>query len=46
MAQWSVSGRRSEIFRTAWKLTDDGLQVTFPKQKPCEHAFVFEIELD
>lgn len=28
-----------------WSLSDDGLNVTFPNQKPCEYAFVFQVEL-
>jgi alpha-L-fucosidase len=27
----------------AWTLNDDGLTITPPAQKPCEHAFVFKI---
>ena len=26
-----------------WTRNADGLAVTLPKQKPCEHAFVFKI---
>lgn len=29
-----------------WELDESGLQVAFPEQPPCEHAFVFQIELD
>jgi len=29
-----------------WERVDDGLTIHFPDKKPCEHAFVFKIELD
>ncbi len=29
-----------------WQLTDTGLEVKLPSTKPCEHAFVFKIELE
>jgi alpha-L-fucosidase len=28
-----------------WKLTDEGLKITFPKDKPCDYAYSFKIEL-
>ncbi len=27
-----------------WKMTEDGLTIKTPDQKPCEHAFTFKIE--
>ena len=27
-----------------WEMTKEGLSITTPKKKPCEHAFVFKIE--
>ena len=30
----------------AWRLTANGLKVTFPQRKPCAHAFVFRLDLD
>jgi alpha-L-fucosidase len=32
--------------KLAWSQTGDGLVVVLPKQKPCEHAFVFKIAGD
>ncbi len=29
-----------------WTLTEDGLKITAPKTKPCDHAFVFKIVFD
>lgn len=29
-----------------WDASLDGLVVKFPKEKPCEHAHVFKIELE
>lgn len=29
--------------KVAWELTDDGLNLKFPKQKPCEFAYSFKI---
>lgn len=32
--------------KIAWSLTDEGLQISFPKTRPCNHAYVFKIELE
>lgn len=29
-----------------WKLKEDGLEIEFPKNKPCEYAFAFKIDLE
>ena len=39
----SMLGTKEKI---TWKLTDDGLQIAFPKDKPCHHAYVFKIQLE
>jgi alpha-L-fucosidase len=28
-----------------WSLNDAGLKVKAPREKPCEHAYVFKIEM-
>ena len=38
----SVSMLGSEE-KLTWNLTEDGLEVTPPKERPCEHAFVYKI---
>lgn len=29
-----------------WKQSKEGLVLTFPKEKPCDYAFVFKIAFD
>ena len=29
-----------------WELTDEGLRVSFPKEKPCNYAYTFKISFD
>ena len=30
--------------KMAWKRTGQGLEITLPKEKPCEYAYSFKIE--
>lgn len=32
--------------KISWKLTDAGLIITFPRQKPCNYAYSFKIKLE
>ncbi|MDD4010084.1 MAG: alpha-L-fucosidase C-terminal domain-containing protein, partial [Fermentimonas sp.] len=29
-----------------WELTDQGLRLSFPKEKPCNYAYTFKISFD
>ena len=32
--------------KIAWTQTDEGLQLSFPKAKPCEYAYAFKLTFD
>ena len=41
--QMTMLGSKETI---KWKKTPQGLRVSFPSQKPCDHAYVFKISFD
>ena len=39
-----LAGSAALISAVVWSLAKDGLKITLPDAKPCDHAFVFRIE--